>query len=560
MDDVDSVQAQIARNMLSSGDWVTATLDGVRYLEKAPLWYWMIAACFKIFGVHDWVARIPVIFSCVLLTWLTARMGRWAFSPQAGFYSGLVIATCVGMFLFTRILIPDVCLTLFIALSLWAFLRALDDEEKHPRLWAAVCSVGIAVGILLKGLIAAVFPIGAALIYLLLTGQWKSRSVWRKLHLGSGILLALAIAAPWHIIATIRNPPYFVATLHSGPGEYKGFLWFYFVNEHLLRFLNLRYPRDYNTVPRLWFWLLHLVWLFPWSAFLASTARLGYSPRDRAGRLRLLAVIWIGFVLTFFTFSTTQEYYSMPCYPAFALLIGCAMAVPRESRKWPLRSVAVLATAACAACIAILLLTRGIPNPGDISSALTQHPSAYTLSLGHMSDLTMDSFAYLRWPLALAAAAFAIGALSGFLTSRWKAYMGLAAMMIVLLHAARLAMVTFDPYLSSRPLANVLLHSAPGTIVFDDQYYTFSSIVFYTDKNVLLLNGRVNNLEYGSNAPDAPHVFINDRDILRLWTEPARCYLVAERPGVPRLMQLLGAPRMHLVAESGGKYLFTNRK
>jgi hypothetical protein len=121
-------------------------------------------------------------------------------------------------------------------------------------------------------------------------------------------------------------------------------------------------------------------------------------------------------------------------------------------------------------------------------------------------------------------------------------------MMIVLLHAARLAMVTFDPYLSSRPLANVLLHSAPGTIVF------------YTDKNVLLLNGRVNNLEYGSNAPDAPHVFINDRDILRLWTEPARCYLVAEQPGVPRLMQLLGAPRMHLVAESGGKYLFTNRK
>ncbi|HJY06607.1 MAG TPA: glycosyltransferase family 39 protein, partial [Bryobacteraceae bacterium] len=145
MDDVDSVQAQIARNMLSSGDWVTATLDGVRYLEKAPLWYWMIAVCFKVFGVHDWVARIPVIFSCVLLTWLTARMGRWAFSPQAGFYSGLVIATGVGMFLFTRILIPDVCLTLFIALSLWAFLRALDDEEKHPRLWAAVCPVGIAV-------------------------------------------------------------------------------------------------------------------------------------------------------------------------------------------------------------------------------------------------------------------------------------------------------------------------------------------------------------------------------------------------------------------------------
>ena len=134
----------------------------------------------------------------------------------------------------------------------------------------------------------------------------------------------LAIAAPWHVLATLRNPPYFVPTLHSGPGEYKGFAWFYFVNEHLLRFLNRRYPRDYNTVPRLWFWVLHLVWFFPWSVFLPAVCRLGFGVATRARRLRLLAVIWILFVLVFFTFSTTQEYYSMPCYPAFALLIGMA--------------------------------------------------------------------------------------------------------------------------------------------------------------------------------------------------------------------------------------------
>jgi hypothetical protein len=249
----------------------------------------------------------------------------------------------------------------------------------------------------------------------------------------------------------------------------------------------------------------------------------------------------------------------MPCYPAFALLIGCAMAASGKSPKWPLHSVSVLAAVACVASVAILILTRGIPDLGDISSALTQHPSAYTLSLGHMGDLTMDAFAYLRWPLALAAAAFAIGSLTVFLSSRWKAYMALAAMMVLLLHAARLAMVAFDPYLSSRPLANVLLRSAPGTVVFDDQYYTFSSIVFYTGKSVLLLNGRVNNLEYGSNAPDAPRVFIDDKDIVRRWAEPPRYYLIAQQPDVPRLTQLLGASRMHLVAECGGKYLFTNR-
>ena len=104
--------------------------------------------------------------------------------------------------------------------------------------------------------------------------------------------------------------------MHSERGSYHGFFWFYFINEQLLRFLNRRYPRDYNTVPRLWFWLFHLVWLFPWSGCLAAAAKLQYRGADRASRTRLLALCWTGFVLLFFTFSTTQEYYSMPCYPA----------------------------------------------------------------------------------------------------------------------------------------------------------------------------------------------------------------------------------------------------
>ena len=142
----------------------------------------------------------------------------------------------------------------------------------------------------------------------------------------TGALIFLAIAAPWHILATLRMPPYLNFTMHSGPGEYHGFFWFYFINEHVLRFLNLRYPRDYNTVPRLAFWGLHLLWLFPWSVYFPAVARLHFKPVDRAGRTRLLALCWAGFLLVFFTFSTTQEYYSMPIYPALALLLGCAMA------------------------------------------------------------------------------------------------------------------------------------------------------------------------------------------------------------------------------------------
>src|SRR5262249_16585885 len=125
MDDVDSVQAQIARNMLQSGDWVTARLEGVPYLEKAAPWYWAIAASYTIFGVHDWSARIPVALSAVLLCWLVVRLGEWAFGKQAAMYAGLCVATCVGLFLFTRILIPDCTLTLAITAALFSMLPLL---------------------------------------------------------------------------------------------------------------------------------------------------------------------------------------------------------------------------------------------------------------------------------------------------------------------------------------------------------------------------------------------------------------------------------------------------
>ena len=128
MDDVDAVQAQIARNMLTSGDWVTARLDGIPYLEKAPLIYWLIAGSFKIFGATDWAARIPMVLAAIALAWLTTAFGMWAFGRRAGFYAGLCISTCFGLFLFTRILIPDVMLTASIALSMWAFLRAIDES------------------------------------------------------------------------------------------------------------------------------------------------------------------------------------------------------------------------------------------------------------------------------------------------------------------------------------------------------------------------------------------------------------------------------------------------
>ncbi|HEY1239972.1 MAG TPA: glycosyltransferase family 39 protein [Bryobacteraceae bacterium] len=560
MDDVDAVQAQIGRNMLQSGDWVTARLDGVAYLEKSPLKYWMIAISLKIFGVHDWAARIPLALSTVLLCWVTARFGVWAFGRRAGPYAGIALGTCAGLFLFTRILIPDVILTLAITLGLWSLLRALDEDEPRPGWWALAVWASMGVGLLLKGLIAVLFPTGAAFVYLALTRQLWQRRTWIRLRPLPGILLLLAIAAPWHVLATLRNPPYFDFTMHSESGSYHGFFWFYFINEHVLRFLNLRYPRDYNTVPRAYFWLFHLLWLFPWSVYFPAAWKLRYRQPDRASRVRLLALCWTGFILVFFTFSTTQEYYSMPVYPALALLLGSAIAGEDRILRFGTKAVGVVAGLAAVAIAAILWLVRDMPTPGDISVALTSNPELYTLSLGHMADLTLKAFAYLRLPLAVAGVAFLIGAVGALRTRRLVPIAALVCMMVLFLNAARLAMVVFDPYLSSRPLADALLRMPSGKLIMGDQYYTFSSVFFYTGRRAQLLNGRVNNLEYGSYAPDAPKdVFIGDRDLARLWPQPERYYLLAEGPAVPHLEQVVGKTALHEVAESGGKYLFTNQ-
>jgi hypothetical protein len=548
MDDMDSTQAQIARTMLRSGDWVTPRLDGVAYLEKAPLKYWLIAICYQVFGVHDWAARIPMAVCVILLCWLTARFARWGISPAAGFYSGIVLATCIGMFLFTRVLITDAMLTLPITFAIWAAMRAMDAKEVRPRLWAVGFWAAMAAAILFKGLIGAVFPVGALVVY-----SMVRREVPRRLWSWPGVLLFLALAAPWHVLATLRNPPYLDFTMHAEEGSYRGFFWFYFFNEHILRFLNRRWPRDYNTVPRPLFWLLHVVWFFPWSVYFPAI-------RLKGEKVATLALCWIGFVMVFFTLSTTQEYYSMPCYPAIAMLLGMALASGSKFLRPATRVAGGIAALVGVILLVLLIGTRGLGSPGDISVALNQQtPEDYTLSTAHMADLTFSAFAYLRAPLALAVVATAVGAIGAFWLEGRKAFLALAVMMVIFFQAARLALITFNPYLGSRPLAEALLRSPAGTLIVDDQYYTFSSVFYYANTSALLLNGRVNNLAYGSYAPNAPRVFIGDGDFVRLWKSPQPYYVVAEEKPSRRLHGLVDGSTWHVITKAGGKLLISNR-
>jgi hypothetical protein len=248
----------------------------------------------------------------------------------------------------------------------------------------------------------------------------------------------------------------------------------------------------------------------------------------------------------------------MPCYPALALLLGSAMAAGGDWIRWGTRALAVISAVAGLACGALLVLVRKVPTPGDISAALATHPKAYTLSMGHIGDLTIASFAYLRLPLAVAGIAFLIGAFGNAWATGRRAFLSAVLMMVIFFHAARLALVDFDPFMSSRPLAELLLQAPGGQLIFNGQYYAFSSVVFYTNKSVLLLNGRINNLVYGSYAPGAPDVFIDDAQFKSLWVSPERRYIVSTNAKVPQLEELVGTSQLILVADRGGKSLFTN--
>ena len=560
LDDIDSAYAQIARSMLDSGDWVTARLNGVAYFDKPPGQVWAIAVSYALFGVHDWAARLPVALAAMALCWLAWRTGRWAFGDQAGLYAGIGLAACLGLFLFTRARMPDIYVGCTLLFVLDSFLRAQEGSPRRAQIRMAWAGAAVGIGLLFKGLVAAVLPLGAIGAYFVFTGAWRSGESWRRLGLPGAVAAATLVAAPWHLLSIARHPPYFEFGLASGPGQYHGFFWRYFVNEHVLRYLGLRYPVDYNRVPLAWFWAGHLAWLFPWSGLIPAVRELQFRADVRTARARMLMLCACGFTLLFFSASTSQEYYTLPAYaPAMLLLASAAASLPHRLRS-ACRMAGGVYAAGLLAGIGVLIAVRNVTASGDISVALASNPEAYTLALGHFQDLTLESFAYLRGPLALAVAACAIGSLGGLLLSHRRAAATLACAALLVLHAAHWAMAAFDPYLSSRHLAEAYLRAPPGQMVLDHEYYAFSSVAFYANRPILLLNGRKNNIEYGSNAPGAPQVFLDDTELLTLWRGEDPVYLATFDEDRNRFEELLGAERVHAVAAGGGKILLSNQR
>jgi 4-amino-4-deoxy-L-arabinose transferase-like glycosyltransferase len=622
LDDADASHAQAAQHMAESGDWVTLKVDGIRYLEKPPLPYWLEAGFYRIFGQNAFATHLPnalALLGCAWLAWLWAER---AWGRRAAFYAALGMLTSIGPFLFTRFSIPEVLLSFLLLLALYSFITGLESRRtiRFYSMWAA-----LALATLTKGLIAPVFFAAAAIPLLLLSGHWRR---WRALKPFSGLLLSLAIAAPWHIMAGLANPDqgHPVGNIPT-PGNVHGFWYFYFLNEHVFRFLGTRFPHDYNRLPFAAYWLLHLVWLFPWSLFLPALLVVAWKTRhgwlqhlrrdagqtvdfylDYAAREDVASYVerlkfrvrsaWLlgifsGFVLLFFSISTNQEYYTFPAWPPLLILIAAVLAGIEENRgvdystaggkpllsmAWLTWAQAIFAVAGALAAIALgwgLWESRNLPFVADIGTLLAHRDvGGYTLSMSHFFDLTGPSFAALRLPAALAGVTLLIGpAVSWLLRLRRKhlaATTTLALTMALFLVAAHIAFARFEPMLSSKQLADTLVEkgsSADAFIIYGDQSDA-SSVVFYTHdflrKPAYVVvepcspHGAGSTLLWGSCYPDAPKIFLSEDELSKMWGTGERKWIFAQDTNQPKVEQLL-AGRMYPVQSIADKALWTDR-
>ncbi len=558
LDDVDSVYIEIAREMLVRHDFVTPYIDGIRFFDKPPLLFWMAAGSMRLFGAHDWAARLPLALGVLALLLAVYALGVRLFasvSPaahpdRAGLYAAWATGISVGPYLYTRFYIPDILVALWLTLAVHFLLVALErtDQPSHkfpgqaPSAllpWLGFAAV-TALNVLTKGLIGLVFPVGFALLYLLWTRRLRDLA---RLPLLPATAAFLAIAAPWHILAALRNPP---VPMPAGVGlpARAGWAWFYLYNEHIARFLQHRIPHDYGQVPVPLFWLLLLLWLLPWTAFLPAAvldavrdlrrntrATSQFSPAsthaplagsaaaaalDRRLEAARSLLLWALLILGFFTLSSRQEYYHLPALPALALLVGglLARADPRSARphrqgspapedlaqndgaaearrqalagsRWLLLPLGLLLFAVCG----YFAVTAPRPGPGaTLSSLLRSNPDLYNLSLGHVFDLTGRAMGLFRGPLvAVALGMLLLGPGSHLLRRAGRTFAAnllLAGSTTLVLLGAHGGLVRFYPILGSKGLAEainlaVAAHPRSESLVAIDGELTSGSALLF---------------------------------------------------------------------------------
>lgn len=530
--------AEIPREMVVTGDWVTPRLDGVKYFEKPPLMYWSVAGCYVIFGSSEWSMRaMPALFAIagVLLTYAA---GRRIYGRTAGLAAAVILGTSLIYYALARVLILDMALAVLMSATLFCFILGVR-EPARPGIGAASSGnrrrwlfyglyASAALATLTKGLIGFLLTGLVMFLWLLVFNQWKRL---RPLYLPTGVVVFLAIAAPWHLLAAQRNPDW---------------ASFYFVHEHWERFTTTAHMRSEPW----WFFIPWVVvGLFPWIGFLDSAVRHalrgGWKARADNADAWFLA-LWAAVVFLFFSKSQSKLIpYILPIFPPLAVLIGAWLADAVTAGVARLRFGLRVFSFGCG-LIGIALLAA-VLKPGTL--------------------IRDPALALALQPHAFAAAAVLI--LGGIFTPWFARNRGVGTAMrgiAVTIAAFYVVLAWASPHFlqtrSTKPLTQIFVAEArPDDRVFHYREF-LHDFVFYTRRPVEVVDFE-GELMHGLRAEPQLNRLVAEAEFRRVWAGAGRVFVVVRRNEKAQFESGAGTASYHLLGETPhGKpryFLYSNR-
>ncbi|KAB0664523.1 glycosyltransferase family 39 protein [Oryzomonas japonica] len=528
--------AEIPREMLERGDFVTPMLNYVAYFEKPPLHYWLNALSFELFGLNEFAARFAGALAGLLTVLLVYHTGRKLFGRREGLFSAFILGTSTGFIAQSRINLTDMTLTLCLSAALCCFIIAADDQERHKGRYYYALYLFSALAVLAKGLVGLLFPAGIIVIYLATTRRWH---LLKEMRLPGGSALFLAVAAPWFVLVSARNP---------------SFACFFFIHEHLERFLTTVHDR-YQPF---WFFIpILLLTMFPWSLYgVRAIARAWGERRSRNGERLLFLLVWAAFIFLFFSASHSKLIpYILPVFPPLALLTGKMFSDLMDGEEQqqafgPEKALlgALLAVMAVLAIIyphvrelAPVLTGSGLVRPGG--SLVTKPPILSPLGGVVVACLT----------LSMAAAVWLAGRKRNLLilfaglclSSYFLETMGLQLF---------LEGIEFKKSSKELALLGRQATSHDGCLV---SFGYEQSLPFYAGKRVVVVGGR-GELEFGSRQGDQTAWFVEETDFLRLWQGERPVAALLKRADYERIAPRL-VPAPSVLGTKGKKMLICNR-
>lgn len=507
--------AEIPREMIERGDFITPHLNYVKYFDKPALHYWLTALSFRLLGENEFAARFVSALSGLLGILITWHIGRKIYGRREAMLSALILGTSVGYVVQGRLNIIDMLLTFLMTATLGSFLLASREGEPRKGVYYHLFYAGAALMVLAKGLIGIALPAVIIIAYLLSCRRW---GLLKEMRLPTGIVLFFLVGAPWFIIVSIRNP---------------GFGWFFFVHEHFVRFLSTEHKR-YQP---LWFFIPVLMGcMFPWSCFLpAVVARFCNQVKNRRAEPDIFLWAWVVVIFVFFSLSGSKLVpYILPTFPAVALLMGRTFSGVAGGTFTRIRwQVYILITALYIGAIGILVYPH-----------VTDEPHISLLGCSVIGGLL---FFEGLWTVLAAHSA-----------EGRKLFLGVCAISYILcLVGPTLVVDQVEETRSLKSLALVVRENArPGDMVISFDFYP-QDLTFYTRRRVVVVDA-TGDLEYGSTQGNQSSWFIDFRTFYTLWDSPRRLFVVIHEDDIPELIKSVRTPAQKL-GHKGDVVLITNR-